>query len=488
MITRRQFFLTTLAANRPPNIVLILAADLGYGDLGCYGGEIPTPNIDRLAATGIRFTQAYVAAPICSPSRVGITTGQFPARHLIFSYLNNRQSQRALGMSDYLDPQVPTIARALKNMGYATGHFGKWHMGGGRDVDDAPLPQAYGFDESYTSVEGLGDRVLPPGNLSGQSEKLGQGKITRAPKSELTKIFVDRAISFAERNRDKPFYLQLWPDDVHDPFAPTPAQLAKFSGNKYRQQFFAVLDEMDRQIGRFIDAVQGENTIFVFLGDNGPTSWPRYYNEKLDPPGSTGGLRGRKWSLYEGGIRTPFIVNWKGHTPAGRVNKHTVIAAVDLFPTFCKLAGAPLPANTDGEEISNAILGKRQQRKGYLYWEYGRAERGYPYPGLPSDKSPNCSIRGGPWKLLQNADGSSSELYDLRRAPNENPSTSNPKSPRGLSKVALELTRNPSLMRSDSKTVNNPPQPPRRILRPPRKCSLLKLGHFDMSHATIVEK
>ena len=345
MITRRQFFQTTLAVNRPPNIVLILADDLGYGDLGCYGGEIPTPNIDRLAATGIRFTQAYVAAPICSPSRVGITTGQFPARHLIFSYLNNRQSQRTLGMSDYLAPQVPTIARALKNRGYATGHFGKWHMGGGRDVDDAPLPQAYGFDESYTSFEGLGDRVLPPGNLSGQSEKLGQGKITRAPKSELTKLFVDRAIGFAERNRDKPFYLQLWPDDVHDPFAPTPDQLAKFakfSGNKYRQQFFAVLDEMDRQIGRLIDAVQGENTIFVFLGDNGPTAWPRYYNEKLDPPGGTGGLRGRKWSLYEGGIRTPFIVNWKGHTPAGRVNKHTVIAAVDLFPTFCKLAGAPL--------------------------------------------------------------------------------------------------------------------------------------------------
>ena len=440
MITRRQFFLTTLAPNRPPNIVLILADDLGYGDLGCYGGEIPTPNIDRLAATGIRFTQAYVAAPICSPSRVGITTGQFPARHLIFSYLNNRQSQRTLGMSDYLDPQVPTIARALKNRGYATGHFGKWHMGGGRDVDDAPLPQAYGFDESYTSFEGLGDRVLPSGNLSGQSEKLGQGKITRAPKSELTKLFVDRAIGFAERNRDKPFYLQLWPDDVHDPFAPTPDQLAKFakfSGNKYRQQFFAVLDEMDRQIGRLIDAVQGENTIFVFLGDNGPTAWPRYYNEKLDPPGGTGGLRGRKWSLYEGGIRTPFIVNWKGHTPAGRVNKHTVIAAVDLFPTFCKLAGAPLPANTDGEDMSNAIRGKRHLRKGDLYWEYGRTENGYPYPGLPSDKSPNCAIRSGPWKLLQNADGTSPELYDLRRDPNENHVTGDPRRAAGLSRKLL---------------------------------------------------
>jgi len=440
VIARRHFLLSAVAADRPPNIVLILADDLGYGDLGCYGGEIPTPNIDRLAATGIRFTQAYVAAPICSPSRVGITTGQFPARHLIFSYLNNRQSQRALGMRDFLDPQVPTIARALKNRGYATGHFGKWHMGGGRDVGDAPLPQAYGFDESSTSFEGLGDRVLPPGNLSDQSEKLGQGKITRAPKSELTKHFVDRAIGFVERNRDKPFYLQLWPDDVHDPFAPTPAQLAKFakfSGNKYRQQFFAVLDEMDRQIGRLIDAVQGENTILVFLGDNGPTAWPRYYNEKLDPPGSTGGLRGRKWSLYEGGIRTPFIVNWKGRTPAGRVNNDTVIAAVDLLPTFCKLAGAASPANTDGEDMSNAIRGKRQQRKRDLYWEYGRAEKGYPYPGLAADKSPNCAIRSGPWKLLQNADGAGVELYDLRRAPHENHVTSDPRRAAALSRKLL---------------------------------------------------
>ncbi|MFN0105307.1 MAG: sulfatase-like hydrolase/transferase [Bryobacteraceae bacterium] len=398
-MNRRHFLLSAAAANRPPNIVLILADDLGYGDLGCYGGEIPTPNLDRLATTGIRFTQAYVAAPICSPSRVGITTGQFPARHLIFSHLNNRQSQRTLGMRDYLNPQVPTIARTLKNRDYSTGHFGKWHMGGGRDVDDAPLPQAYGFDESYTSFEGLGDRVLPPGNLSDQSEKLGQGRITRAPKNELTQIFVDRAIAFAERNRTKPFYIQLWPDDVHDPFAPTAGQLQKFEkfkANKYRQQFFAVLDEMDRQIGRFIDTVEKlnllENTIFVFLGDNGPTAWPRYYNEKLDPPGSTAGLRGRKWSLYEGGIRTPFIVNWKGRTPAGRVNNDSVIAAVDLFPTFCELAGATPPANLDGEDMSAAFLGKRRPRKKDLYWEYGRAETGYPYPGKASDPTPTSAV------------------------------------------------------------------------------------------------
>ena len=441
MQSRRQFlFAASAAARRRPNIVLILADDLGYGDLGCYGGEIPTPNLDRLAASGVRFTQAYVAAPICSPSRTGITTGQFPARHLIFSYLNNRQAHRALGMRDFLDPAAPSIARTLRAAGYATGHFGKWHMGGGRDIGEAPLPEAYGFDESFTSFEGLGDRVLPPGNLSEQSAKLGRGTITRAPKSELTRLFVDRAIAFAQKHPDRPFYLQLWPDDVHDPFAPTDAQLQKFErfrANKYRQQFFAVLDEMDRQMGRLIDAVQGRDTLIVFLGDNGPTAWPRYYNDNLPPPGSTAGLRGRKWSLYEGGIRTPLIVSWPGRVPAGRVNRDTVFGAVDLLPTFCKLAGAAPPEASDGEERSAAFFGRRQVRRKDLYWEYGRSEKGYPYPGLAADKSPNCAIRSGPWKLLQNADGSTPELYDLRRSPNEDRPARNPAKLAELSRKLL---------------------------------------------------
>ncbi|MBL8242517.1 MAG: sulfatase-like hydrolase/transferase [Bryobacterales bacterium] len=445
-MTRRQFLLSTsaAAATRPPNIVLILADDLGYGDLGCYGGQVPTPCIDQLAAGGIRFTQAYVAAPICSPSRVGITTGHFPARHLIFSFLNDRASNRALGMADYLDPRVPAIARTLRQSGYATGHFGKWHMGGGRDVDDAPLPHAYGFDESFTSFEGLGDRVLPPGALSEQSARLGRGTITRAPKSQLTRLFVDRAISFIDANRARPFYLQLWPDDVHDPFAPDETQFtafARFSANKYQQQFAAVLNEMDRQVGRLVEAVRVrgllENTLFVFLGDNGPTAWPRYYKESLDPPGSTGGLRGRKWSLYEGGIRTPLIVNWPRRVPAGKVDHHSVISSLDFFATFCRLAGVANAPPTDGEDMSAAFLGRRQQRKRDLFWEYGRAPKGFPYPGLASDKSPNCAIRSGNWKLLQNADGTGAELYSLAPSPDENRPVNNPRVQEGLSRKLL---------------------------------------------------
>ena len=427
MMNRREFLAASGAAmaapSERPNIIFIFADDLGYGDLSCYGSEIATPNLDRLAAEGVRFTQAYVASPICSPSRVGVTTGQFPARHLIFSYLNTRASQRKLGMRDFLDPKAPTVARAFQQAGYATAHFGKWHMGGGRDVDDAPHPQAYGFDESLVSFEGLGDRILPPGKLSDMSERLGQGKITRVQRHEQSEIYVNRAIDFVRRNAKRPFYLHVCPNDVHDPFAPKPELLKKyerFSANKYLQQFAATLDEMDRQIGRLIDAVDaagvGGKTMVVFMGDNGPTAWPYYYKEGVEPPGSTAGLRGRKWSLYEGGIREPLIVRWKGKAPAGRVDRETVASSVDLFPTFCHIAGVKAPTvEFDGEDMSAAFLGKPQRRKKDLFWEYGR-DATYLRPGKADDASPNLAVRSGEWKALVNDDGSNLELYDLGRS------------------------------------------------------------------------
>ncbi len=431
MINRREFLAAGGAAalaapSERPNIIIVFADDLGYGDLGCYGGEIPTPNLDRLASEGVRFTQGYVASPICSPSRVGLNTGQCPARHLIFSYLNTRAQHRQLGMRDYLDPNVPTIARTLQQAGYATAHFGKWHMGGGRDVDDAPHPQAYGFDESLVSFEGLGDRILPPGKLSDMSEQLGQGKITRVRKDEQTEIYVNRAIDFIRRNARRPFYLHVFPNDVHDPYQPKPELMKKYerySANKYLQQFAATLDEMDRQLGRLFQAVDaagiGGKTLIVFIGDNGPTAWPYYYKERLDPPGSTAGLRGRKWSLYEGGIREPFIVRWKGRAPAGRVDRQTVASSLDLFPTLCGLAGVKAPpVEFDGEDMSGAFLGKPQRRKKDLFWEYGR-DATYLRPGKPDDVSPNLAMRSGDWKVLINDDGSSLELYDLGRSPVE---------------------------------------------------------------------
>ena len=269
-----------VAAETRPNIVFIFVDDMGYGDLSVTGNtDVKTVHIDRLAEEGIRFTQFYVNSPICSPSRVAVTTGQYPARHLINSYLNNRGRNRERGMRDFLDPEAPAIARAFREAGYATAHFGKWHMGGGRDVGDAPLPQAYGFDESLASFEGLGDRILPPGRLSEMSAKLGRGEITRVPKYEQTRIYVDRSIDFVRRNKDRSFYLHLWLNDVHDAHVPREEMLAKyvrFKANPYVQRFYAVLDEMDRHIGRLIQTVDklglAETTLIVLTSDNGPTA------------------------------------------------------------------------------------------------------------------------------------------------------------------------------------------------------------------------
>jgi arylsulfatase A-like enzyme len=422
---RRTFLLGGLALAAQPklNIIQILIDDMGYADLHCYGGPIPTRNIDRIAAEGIRFTQGYVASPVCSPSRVGITTGQCPSRHRIYSYLDSRERNRQLGMPDYLDSKAPSIARTFQQAGYATGHFGKWHMGGGRDVGDAPLPAEYGFDESLTSFEGLGNRVLPPGRLSDLNEKLGRGKISRAPQAELTGIYVDRTLAFMKRALEagKPFYIHLWLNDVHDPFTPKPELMKKYeqcSSNKYLQQYYATIDEMDRQIGRLMTAVDS-NTLVVLLSDNGPTAWPRYYKEKLDPPGSTAGLRGRKWSLYEGGVRVPFMARLPGHIPAGRVDESTVISSLDLFPTCCKMAEISAPKIAfDGEDMSPALRGRAQRRRADLFWDYGR-DATYLRPGIPNDASPNLAIRSWKWKLLMNAGGSPVELYDLERSPKE---------------------------------------------------------------------
>ncbi|NQT16531.1 MAG: sulfatase-like hydrolase/transferase [Planctomycetes bacterium] len=430
-----------------PNIVFVFIDDLGYGDLSCTGNQdVETANIDRLAAEGTRLTQFYVNAPICSPSRVAVTTGRYPARYGIHSYLASREQNRARGMRDFLDPEAPSIASAFRQAGYATAHFGKWHMGGGRDVDDAPHPQVYGFDESLVSFEGLGDRILPPGRLSEESERLGQGEIRHVPKHQQTEIYVDRSIDFIRRHREGPFYLHLWLNDVHDGHAPRKDRLKqyeRFKANPFVQRFYAVLHEMDRQIGRLVDAIDsmelGERTLIVLTSDNGPTAWPHYYRQGHEPPGSTAGFRGRKWSLYEGGIRMPLIARWKGRVPAQTVNEETVMASIDLFATFAKLAGIETPdVEFDGENLSAALLGDRPQRVKPIFWEYGRDET-YLRPTAPRDQSPNLAIREGRWKLLVNGDGSGLELYDFSKDTSEtaNVAEDHPEVARRLSEKLL---------------------------------------------------
>jgi len=390
-----------------PNIILILTDDMGYGDVGCYGGEFaPTPNIDRLAREGIRFAQYYSAAPICSASRAGLTTGMYPERWNITSYLQTRAGNRACEQADFLDPQAPSLARTLRAEGYATGHFGKWHMGGGRDVTNAPPFAAYGFDEHASTWESPDpDPDITATNWIWSP----QDKVKRWDR---TAFFVDKTLDFLRRHKDRPCYVNLWPDDTHTPWVPSQERLGLYpNGPAQERNFRAVLDEYDRQMGRLLAGLKElgieERTLVIFTSDNGPL--PSFRGSR------SGGLRGSKLSLYEGGLRMPFIVRWPGHVPAGRVDQQTVLAATDLFRSLCALAGVTLPAGPafDGEDLSSALLGKPVKRAGRLFWEYGRNNHSFAFPRISADRSPALAVREGDWKLLVDADGSNTQLYNL---------------------------------------------------------------------------
>lgn len=345
-----------------PNILFILVDDMGFADLSLSGNRlVRTPNIDALARDGMVMTQFYDGAPICSPSRAAFVTGRFPAENRFVTYISDRNRNQRFGQADWLDPALPLLPRALKTIGYATGHFGKWHLGGGRDVGDAPLPAAYGFDESYTQFEGLGPRLLPSdlgGNLAQQSAALSNGPIEWALRAEVTGRYVARTLDFVRRSRDRPWFAQLWLDDVHTPWVPSNEQLAAVKGkgrNEREDRFLAVLVAMDAEIGRLIEGLRqaGElnETLIVFTSDNGPTIGE-------ETPGSAAPYRGRKASLYEGGIRQPLIVRWPGHVKAGSRDATTVAQAVDLFPTLAGIAGARRPAGRTAS-TSSAPGGER---------------------------------------------------------------------------------------------------------------------------------
>jgi arylsulfatase A-like enzyme len=346
-------------------------------------------------------------------------TGQYPARHRIYTYLDSRAKNRENNMPDYLPATVPTLAKSMKANGYATAHYGKWHLGGGRDVDDAPLPTAYGFDRSFTSFEGLGDRTLHlDDNLNKASAKLGQGKIIEAKQHQQTGIYVDSALAFIQRNGSRPFFLHLFPNDVHDPYNPDGGweEFAGITDNKDQQKFLATLKAMDMQLGRFINELRRlgklENTLILLTSDNGPTDWPYYYKNGGTPPCSAGDFRGRKWSLYEGGIREPFIAFWPARIPKGKIDSTTVMSVVDILPTVCKLTGGSLPSSGefDGYDRSGNLLGKAIKTTNDIFWYYPNK----PLPGNKENISPVLAIRSGDWKFLMEEDGSNQQLYNIK--------------------------------------------------------------------------
>ncbi len=396
-----------------PNIIIILTDDMGYSDLSCNGGPYHTPNIDKLAEQGTRFTHYYSAAPICSPARVSILTGMEPADWNIYTFEQTLKGNKAVGQAPYLDPVAPSIARTLKEAGYVTGHFGKWHMGGGRDVYFAPPFSAYGFDEHSSTYESPDpDPLLTATNWIWSP----QDSIKRW---ERTAYFVDKTLDFLKRHKGTPCFVNLWPDDVHTPWVPNKAAQDTFpKGAQGEENFKLVLQEYDKQIGRLLKGLKklgiADNTIVIFTSDNGPL--PTFKGRR------SGHKRGSKRSLYEGGVALPFIVRWPGHVEAGRVDSTSVLSSLDFFPTLASILGITMPSrySFDGIDRKKVWLNTPLDREKTMYWDYGShgKKAAYTYPS-GRDKSPNLAIRKGDWKLLMNYDGSEIQLFNIKKDPRE---------------------------------------------------------------------
>jgi arylsulfatase A len=343
----------------PPNIVLIFADDLGYGDLNCYGSGISTPNLDRMAKEGARFTSFYSAHAVCSASRAALMTGCYSNRVDIFGAL---QANSRTGINDRED----TIAEVLKRRGYATAIFGKWHLG----HRELFLPPHHGFDEY------LG---LPYSNDMGRTAKKpndpelplieGTKTIELEPdQSNLTTRYTEHAVKFIDANRDRPFFLYIPHSMPHIPLAVSD----KFKGKSNRGLYGDVIMEIDWSVGQILDRLKtnglDEQTLVVFSSDNGP--WLRMG----DRGGSAGPLRGGKATVFEGGVRVPGIFRWPGRIPPGRECAEPVMS-IDLLPTFARLAGAELSSERiiDGKDIW-PLLARESGAKSphevlYFYWE-----------------------------------------------------------------------------------------------------------------------
>jgi arylsulfatase A len=333
---------TLTGAARTPNIVMILCDDLGYGDLHCYGSELETPNLDRMASQGVRFTNFYAANQVCSPSRAALMTGRYPTRVGVPQVLFPRDTQ-GLALDEVTLPQT------LKKVNYNTMCVGKWHLG----HTPKYLPTARGFDE-YFGVPYSND--MTPRPLMHNTETLEEP----AKLETLTPRYTEQAVKFIERSKDRPFFLYMPHTYPHIPLAASD----RFRGKSKSGLYGDVIAEVDWSVGEVLNTLKSNhldrNTLVFFSSDNGP-----WYQ------GSPGRLRGRKGWSYEGGVREPFIAWMPGRIPAGRVS-NAVGSMMDIYPTVAKLCGAPLPAKPlDGIDLWPAITSKvsATDREMLLYFD-----------------------------------------------------------------------------------------------------------------------
>lgn len=377
-----------------PNIIFIFADDWGYGDVGIHGSTFcQTPHLDRMAKEVMDFANFTVNSPVCTPSRVAVMTGHFPARQCIHQHFQSVKAHIKRGMPDWLDPQAPMLPRMLQEAGYKTGHFGKWHLG---SVGDSPTEDQYGYDK-FATFNGSKVNPIEKGGLAS----------------------VDHAEKFILENKDQPFFVNLWLHEVHTPHLPQKRYMDKFKHlDEARRVYASVVAEGDEAVGRILRLLKengiDEKTLVVFSTDNGPEQSTdekdhkgqglgKYYSV-----GETGGLKGEKRSLFSGGVRVPLIVRWPGVVPAGKTDKKSVLTAVDLLPTFLDVAGVPLPKGyqPDGESALAAFKGSAIERTKPIYWQWrGGDNQDFTWPTL--------GVRDGKWKLLVGTENQKSELYDL---------------------------------------------------------------------------
>jgi len=401
------FLLTFLAVAKggaaSPNIVFIFADDWGWGDLGCHGHPyVKTPHIDRLAREGTDFHRFTVASGVCSPSRTAVMTGHFPARYSINGHFAWVPSNARRGMPDWLDPEAPLLTRFLQKAGYRTAHYGKWHLANNM-IPDSPLPKVYGYDRAWAF------------NCAGEQMPVHEDS--------------EHAVKFIEdcHEEGKPFFLNLWLHEPHTPFHTVPKYRWRFRDLPEADNIYAsVLSHADDRIGEVLDALDrlklAENTLVIFSSDNGPAraSKPTELTLQHDTAtgagygigaavGITGGRRGYKAALFEGGIGVPFIARWPGEIPAGKVDDKSLISAVDLLPTFCEIAGATLPDDYQADGVSQVAALKGHAvplRQKPLFWKMGGNKRRV-------DHWVNYAVVHQHWKLVCNENESRVELYDL---------------------------------------------------------------------------
>lgn len=369
---------------RRPNILLIVADDLGYADIGAYGSrEIPTPNIDRLAAAGIRFTDAYVSGPYCSPTRAGLMTGRYPQR---FGYEFNPDGSPEYG----LPLTERTMAERLRAAGYRTALFGKWHLG----YSDRLRPLRRGFEEFYgfLGAEHSYMHVADTDPGTGLADPLLDGTRPVASVTYLTDALGDRAAEYITRHASEPFFLYLAFNAAHTPMEAPEKYLARFPGiaDPRRRTYAAMLSAMDDAIGRTLAALHDnaleEQTLVIFLNDNGGPTMPT----TTENGSSNAPLRGSKRQTWEGGIRVAFVIAWKGRLDAGRVERRPIIQ-LDVLPTALAAAGVSVEkGEVDGVDLMPFLTGAAKgEPHDALYWRLG---------GM-------MAIRRGEWKLVKTREG-----------------------------------------------------------------------------------